>query len=153
MDLVSDRWVRCSAVVAALGSARAHSAPLPHLPIDSPHRPRPICYDPTRASRPWRLGLAAPPPSSSSPSSSSPPPPASKVTTAFAIRDPIPISPSRSPAVVRCQLGISLDLCECHGGAALDLRDFPIRDGETGSDRSAWGYAAADWDLGRVYED
>jgi hypothetical protein len=89
------------AVVAALGSARAHSAPLPHhLPIESPHRPRPICYDPTRASRPWRLGLAAPPPSSLSPSSSSPPPPASKVTTAFAIRDPIPISLSRSFAVV-----------------------------------------------------
>jgi hypothetical protein len=66
-------------------TGRHHSSP----PLEGPHEPSPssnLLPDPTRAGRPWRLGLAAPP-SSPSPSSSRSPP-ASKVMPRPATQPP-----------------------------------------------------------------
>lgn len=93
-----------------------------------------------RASRPWRLGLAARPfsTSSPSPSSSSPPLPASKVKCRSW---PSPVSHSLSSSSLPAASPRILSLCasrENAPAAALDLCDFPFTAGGTASIVRRW---------------
>jgi hypothetical protein len=130
--LVSDRRAGAAPVSSVLA---ATTRPLPSKARTGP----PIFLlqsvpDPTRAGRPWRLGLAAPH-SSLSPSSS-PPPPASKVMP-LATRPPAALLSEPTPTFSLAPRLREFRSHESRGGVAVDPCGFSLPRRGNGLDSEA----------------